>query len=82
MKKWELQNAESRFGELVQNAEQGEAQVVTEYGKEVAVVLSYGRYLELAGRQRSALDSFRGAPDLSELGLGRDQSPVPVLELP
>ena len=70
MKKWELQNAGNRFGELVQNAEQGEAQVVTEHGKEVA------------GRQRSALDSFRGLPELSELNLERDRSPVPVLELP
>ena len=70
MKKWELQNAGNRFGELVQNAEQGEAQIVTEHGKEVAALLSYGRYLELAGRERSALDGFTGAPDLSELGLG------------
>ena len=70
MKRWELRNAESRFSELVQNAQQGETQVVTEHGKEVAVVLSYGRYLELAGRKRSALDGFTGAPDLSELGLG------------
>ena len=59
-----------------------QAQVVTEHGKEVAIVLSYGRYLELAGRQRSALDSFRGLPELSELNLERDRSPVPVLELP
>ena len=71
MKKWELQNAGSRFRELVQNAEQGEAQVATEHGKEVAVVLSYRHFLELAGRQRSALDSFRDAPDLSGLALQR-----------
>lgn len=71
MKTWSLQDAKGRFSEVVQKAQDGEAQVVTKRSKEVAVVLGYEAYLELAGRQRSALDSFRDAPDLSELGLER-----------
>ena len=82
MKTWSLQDAKGRFSEVVQNVQGGEMQIVTKHSKEVAVVLGYETYLELAGRRRSALDSFRSVPELSELDLERDRSPVPVLELP
>lgn len=78
MKAWQLQEAKSRFSELVQNAQAGEAQVVTKHGKEVAVVLDYLRYLELTGGKRSVRETLKGAPDLTELGLERDRTPVPV----
>jgi len=78
VKAWQLQEAKSRFSELVQNAQAGEAQVVTKHGKEVAVVLDYLRYLELTGGKRSVREALKGAPDLTELGLERDRTPVPV----
>jgi len=78
VKAWQLQEAKSRFSELVQNAQAGEAQVVTKHGKEVAVVLDYLRYLELTGGKRSVREALKGGPDLTELGLERDRTPVPV----
>lgn len=79
--KWPLQDAKSHFSEVVQKAQAGEAQVVTKHGKEVAVVLDYKQYLSLTGNERSLLDSFAGAPDLSVLELEREQTPVPVTTL-
>lgn len=81
MKTWPLQDAKSRFSEVVHQAQAGEAQVVTKHGKEAAVVLGYEQYLELLNRQRSALDSFRSAPDLSALELKRDATPVRTIDL-
>ena len=76
MKTWQLQKAKSHFSEVVKKAQAGETQVVTKHGIEVAVVLDYERYLELTSSPQSVLDSLKNAPDLSELNLERDKTPL------
>lgn len=76
MKSWQLQDAKSRFSEVVKGAEAGEVQVVTKHGREVAVVLDFQHYLELSSSSQSVWQSLRDAPDLSELNVGRSRELV------
>lgn len=81
MKLWQLQDAKSRFSEVVKNAQAGEAQVVTRNGEEVAVVVGYDDYLDLIAGKRSILETLGSGPDLSALELERDRTPVRAIEL-
>ena len=70
---WQLQDAKSRFSEVVEKVVSGEAQVVTKRGKRVVVVVDYRRYLELTGQTRSLLEVLRGKPPYSDaLVVGQD----------
>ncbi len=63
---WQLQDAKSRFSEVVEKAISGEAQVVTKRGKRVVVVVDYRRYLELMGQTKSLLEVLRGEPPYTD----------------
>lgn len=63
---WQLQDAKSRFSEVVEKAVSGEAQVVTKRGEKVVVVIDYARYLELTGQTKSLLEVLRGEPPYTE----------------
>ena len=47
--RWALQDARNRFREVIDAAVGGEDQVLTKRGKEVAVVISYEKYVRTAG---------------------------------
>ena len=81
MKTWQLQDAKSRFSDVIRGAEGGETQIVTKHGKEVAVVLNYELYLRLASGARSVRDSLRGSVDLTTLPLERDKTAVSATDL-
>lgn len=73
---WQLQDAKSRFSEVVEKAVSGEAQVVTKRGEKAVVVIDYGRYLELTGQTKSLLEVLRGDPPYTdELVVERDMPP-------
>jgi prevent-host-death family protein len=63
---WQLQEAESRFSEVVEHAQAGEVQVVTKRGEKAVVVINYERYLELSGQTKSLLEVLRGDPPYTE----------------
>jgi prevent-host-death family protein len=70
---WQLQEAESRFAEVVEHAQAGEVQVVTKRGEKAVVVINYERYLELSGQTKGLLEVLRGEPPYTEeLLLERD----------
>ena len=76
---WQLQTAKQRFSELIDLALEGEPQVITRHGREVAVVLSFEEYRRLTG----TLDFKRflaEGPPLDELEIERDTTPVRTVE--
>lgn len=59
---WQLQDAKSRFSELVDTAQRDGAQTITRHGRPVAVVLSADAYAQLQPR-RKIVDVLRECPD-------------------
>ena len=72
---WQLQDAKSKFSELVNQAQAQGAQIVTRRGKKAVVVIPYEEYEHLT-RQNDRLSQFLLASPLagSELKIERDKS--------
>jgi len=72
---WQLQEAKSRFSEVVENARQHGPQVITKRGAETAVLLSYADYRKLVGRGQLLSMFFMESPLAGiDLDLSRDTS--------
>ncbi len=73
---WQLQEAKSKFSELVEVTLAEGAQIVTRHGKKTVVVLPFEEYERLT-RQGGSLVEFLLASPLagSELSIDRDQRP-------
>jgi prevent-host-death family protein len=81
---WQLQEAKSRFSEVVEEALENGPQVVSRRGEEVVVILSYLEYKQMKKAQLPLGEFFRQSPLVSveELDLTRDSSPArPDIEL-
>jgi len=75
MNLWQLQEAKSRFSELVERTLRSGAQFVTRRGKKVVVVLSYEEYRRLTNPERNLAQFLLESPLAgSELHVERDQS--------
>lgn len=75
MNLWQLQDAKSRFSELVERTLRNGAQIVTRRGKKVVVMLSYEEYRRLTAPQRNLAQFLLQSPLAgSELNIERDQS--------
>ena len=76
---WQLQEAKSKFSELVDEAVAHGPQIITRHGVETAILLSYAEYRKLLLSQQPLSAFFRESP-LAEVGdeldLKRDQSPA------
>jgi len=59
---WQLQDAKSRFSELVDTATRGGAQTITRYGRPVAVVISVEEFAQLQPRHK-IVDVLRACPE-------------------
>jgi len=75
---WQLQDAKSRFCELVDKVRTG-PQFITRRGKPVAVVISEAEYDKLSAKKIDILDFFRSSPlrDDSPSGSGTMASRAP-----
>jgi prevent-host-death family protein len=70
---WQLQDAKSRFSELVEQALLNGAQIVTRRGRKTVVVLPYEQYQRLTERTGSLSQFLLSSPFAgSELVIGRD----------
>lgn len=75
MNLWQLQEAKSRFSELVERTLRNGAQVITRRGKKVVVMLSYEEYRRLTAPQRNLAQFLLQSPLAgSGLTIERDQS--------
>jgi prevent-host-death family protein len=71
---WQLQEAKSKFSQLVRQALSEGPQIVTRHGEEVAVVLSIDDYRRLSEPRPSLLELLLDSPLRgSGLELERDQ---------
>jgi prevent-host-death family protein len=60
--RWQVQEAKQRFSEVLRAAEEGEPQIVTKHGEEIAVVIDIAEYRRLRGESVTLLDYLRAEP--------------------
>jgi prevent-host-death family protein len=72
---WQLQEAKSKFSEVVEEALAGGPQLITKRGEEVVIVLSYLEYRKLLTSQQRLSEFFQESPLAGvDLDLDRDKS--------
>jgi len=59
---WQLQDAKSKFSQLVESAMADEPQIVTKHGHNAVVVLSYKKYEAMTKPKNSLVNFFRDSP--------------------
>ncbi|MCU7939607.1 MAG: type II toxin-antitoxin system Phd/YefM family antitoxin [gamma proteobacterium symbiont of Bathyaustriella thionipta] len=59
---WQLQDAKSKFSQLVESAMADEPQIVTKHGHNAVVVLSYKEYEAMTKPKISLVNFFRDSP--------------------
>lgn len=75
MGQWTLQQAKTKFSQVVDEARTDVPQIITRRGQKAAVVLSYEAYLGLIRPRRNILDRLLPDEDLTaELDVTRDAS--------
>jgi len=71
---WQLQDAKSKFSQLVENAMHNSPQLVTKHGKNAVVILSYDEYKKLIKPKQDLISFFRDSPFLDfELDITRNK---------
>jgi prevent-host-death family protein len=70
---WQMQEAKNKLSEVVDRALEQGPQLITRWGKNTAVVLSYHEYEEMRASQGKLSEFFRNSP-LTGVDLERDKS--------
>lgn len=79
---WQLQDAKSKFSQLVESAMTDEPQIVTKHGHNAVVVLSYKDYEAMLQPKNSIIEFFRNSPLAEvELDLSRNNDFPREIEL-
>lgn len=80
---WQLQEAKSKFSEVVERALVDGPQVITRHGKEVVMIISCADYRKMTMPAMNLYEFFRTSPLVgSDIDLTRIDSPLPApLEL-
>ena len=79
---WQLQEAKSKFSEVVERAMIQGVQIVTRHGKKAVVVMPFEEYERLTHREMSLTQFLLASPLLgSELSFERDQSEPRKIEI-
>lgn len=74
---WKLQDAKSKFSQLIQDAVKKGPQFITRHGKETAVIISLKEYHRLTGKNPDFKDFLLSAPKINGgLKIQRDRSEV------
>jgi prevent-host-death family protein len=75
MNDWQLQVAQNKFSEVVEEALRGEPQIIMRHGAPVVVVLSVAEHRRLIASQGTLSEFFRRSPLADvELDLSRDRT--------
>ena len=81
MHPWQLQEAKSRFSEVVDLAIHEGPQLVTRRGREAVVIVAASDYRKLSGTPVSLLDTLLSAPRGEPLDIERSAEPLRDLSL-
>lgn len=78
-REWRLQDAKTKFNELVKQAVTHGPQYITEHGEPTVVILSAEDYHKLTNPAQSLVEFFQSSPLKGVvLDLKRDQSPARI----
>ena len=79
---WQLQEAKSKFSEMVERALEYGVQIVTRRGRKTVVILPFDEYVRLTKRTESLAQFLLASPLAgSELIIERDQNTPRDLEI-
>ncbi len=81
MASWQVQDAKSRFSEVIARAESEGPQTITRHGAEKAVVLSIEEYRVLSGKKPDFKEFLLGGPKFEDFEIERDQDTGRDIEL-
>lgn len=81
MHTWQLQEAKSRFSEVVDLSLEEGPQMVTRRGRETVVILSAQEYRRMTGATPSLVTTLLNAPRGEPLDLARSPEPIRDLAL-
>ena len=73
MRTWQVQDAKTRFSELIERARSEGPQSITRHGKERAVVLSIEEYRLLAAQRPDFKSYLLGGPKVDNFSVERDR---------
>lgn len=76
MHTWQLQEAKSRFSEVVDLTLKEGPQLVTRRGKEAVVILAAKDYRRLSGQTTNLMDCLLNAPRGEPLVFDRSREPI------
>jgi len=79
---WQLQDAKSKFSQLVEKAMLNEPQFVTKYGNNAVVILSFKDYKKITKPQTDLVTFFRNSPLMdTNLDMNRNRDLPREIEL-
>lgn len=79
---WQLQEAKSRFSEVVERAIKHGAQTVTKHGRPAVVIVSADEYQRSKAPRKSLIAALRQCPeDLTKLVVKRSKEPARRIKL-
>jgi antitoxin Phd len=82
MNTWQLQDAKSKFSQLVEKALHNGPQFVTKHGNNAVVILSFKDYQKITKPKSDLVTFLRSSPLVnSELDISRDKNPPRDIEL-
>lgn len=82
MQTWQLQEAKSKFSEVVKRAQNQGPQNITVHGEPVAVLISQRDYQKLTHPKPSLVELLRTSPLAgSKLKIAREQTPTRKIKL-
>ena len=71
---WQLQDAKSKFSQLVESAMHNSPQFVTKHGNNAVVILSFDEYKKMIKPKQDLISFFRDSPFLDfELDITRNK---------
>lgn len=80
--RWQLQDAKSRFSEVVQRALNGQPQCVTKHGKDAVIVIAYDMLVDAVRPEQNLFDFFQSSPLVgADLDLERLRGTVREVDL-
>jgi prevent-host-death family protein len=72
---WQVQEAKTRFSEVIEDANSKGPQIITRHGSERAVVLSMADYRALTAHKPDLREYLLGGPKVDSFEVKRDRDP-------
>jgi len=73
MARWQVQEAKTRFSEVIEEAQSKGPQIITRHGAERAVVLSFDDFRSLTAHKPGLKEYLLGGPKFDDFEVERDR---------